>query len=110
MIKIVYEISIRCASALEQGFNFGFYGSECLEMVPLLGAFHAFGGEDAAQCLFSEKLRDDCAGDAVVHLLFVFWVDLILFGSHAVELPESVLIDVVVHLAADQLLEEVIAF
>ncbi len=79
-------------------------------MVSLLGALHAFGGEDAVQSLLPEKLRNHCASDAVVDPLLVLGVYLVVFGTHAVELPEGVLVDVVVHLAADQLLKEVIAF
>lgn len=74
-------------------------------MVSLLGALHALGGEDAAQGLLPEELRDDRASDAVVDPLLVLGVNLVVLGTHAVELPEGVLVDVVVHLAADQLLE-----
>lgn len=98
------------SSGEEEGGHFGLDSPQGLQVIALLGAFHALGGQDAAVDIFPKELRNEGAGDAIVGPLFVLGVDLIILGAHAVELPESILIDVVVHLAADQLLEEIISF
>ena len=106
----MYNMSIRRWSALEEAVNLGLDGSEGFEVVPLLGAFHAFGGEDAVEDVLPEELCNDGASNTVVDPLFMLGVNFEVFGTHAVELAEGVLIDIVIHLTADQLLEEVVAF
>jgi hypothetical protein len=89
---------------------FGFDGSECLEVVLFLGAFHAFRSEDAVEDVLPEELWDDDAGDAVVSPLLFVGVDVVVLRPHAVKFSEGVLIDVVVHLTPHHFLEEIVSF
>ena len=98
----MYNLAIRRWSALQECVDFSLDGPEGVEVVALLGALHAFGGEDAAEDLLPEELCDEGAGEAVVNPLLVFGVDLIVLGAHPVEVPEGVLVHVIVHIAADQ--------
>lgn len=78
-------------------------------MVALLGALHPLGGQDAAQDILPEELSNHRARDSIISPLFLFGIDLIILRPHAVELLEGILINVVVHLAANQFLEEIIS-
>lgn len=78
-------------------------------MIKLLGALHPLGGKDAAKNILPEELCDEGARDAIISPLFLFRVDLIILRTHTVELLEGILIDVVVHLATYQFLEEIIS-
>lgn len=77
------------------------------QMVGLLGPVHAFGGEDADCDLLPEEVSDEGAGDAAVEALLLGGIEVLLLGTGAHQLAEGVLIDVVVHLAADHGLVEV---
>lgn len=90
--------------------NFVLDGPDCLQVVVFLGALHAFGSEDAVDDILPEELGDEYAGDGIVDGLFVVGVDVEVLGAKSVEFSKGVLVDIVVHLAPDQLLEEIVSF
>lgn len=78
-----------------------------IEMMRLLGFVHALGGEHADRDFLSQEVVNDGPGDLVVKLLLSHRVELTLFGMAFDQIPEGLLVDVVVHLAPYHALVEV---
>lgn len=84
--------------------------SEGVEVLRLLVPIHAFGGEYADGNLLPEEVGDDGPGDLGVEELLLAGVELVLLGVRGDQLLQSLLVDIVIHLAPDHALIEVESF